>query len=459
MNIAGILNADIHTRGNLASLEAERYGDLPTSGSMTLMNFTYSDNELPYSVAITEAAASFSPQFMELQQLNGTVGKSDFSATGRVENYLGYVFEDNQVIKGALDVKSKYIDLNEFMVEEESPSVSSADSVASVIPVPANVDVTITASLAQVEVLDLSLANAMGRMIIRDETLDMSALNFNMLGGEFGVKGLYSTRNMDEPRYEFGLDVRNVSIAQSFRSFEMVRRFAPIAEQVTGTYSADFNINGLLNPDMTAKLTSVDAKGMLEVMQATLQNSNILSGISSLTSLNTPSEFNFSDVVMAFEIHEGKLQVNPFDFELGGYPTTVEGATSIDGSIAYKITMEVPASKLGGSLSGFLSQAGVTKGNGDEVIPVTIGLGGTYRDPRPELMMQEQKDQVTEAVKEEAKAKAEDLITDLLGKKVPPDSTGADSLKQDSTSTDLKEEATKVIKDLFKKKKKQDGDQ
>ncbi len=460
MQIAGIINADIHTSGNLASLEAERYNELPTSGTVTLMNFTYSDNELPYSVAITEAAASFDPRFMQVQQMNGTIGKSDFSATGRVENYLGYVFEDNQTLKGSMDVKSKYIDLNEFMVEEESAAaVTATDSAASVIPVPANVDFEVTTSLAQVDVLDLSLTNAMGRMIVRDETVDLSGLNFNMLGGEFGVKGTYSTQNEEEPRYAFGLDIKQVSIAQSFKAFEMVRKFAPIAEKLTGTYSANFNINGLLNEDMTAKLNTVDARGMLELMQATLQNSQILSGISSLTSLNTPSEFNLSDVIMAFEIRDGKLLVNPFDFVLGGYPTTVEGATSIDGSIAYKIQMDVPASKLGGSLSGFLTQSGVTTGDGEQVIPVTIGLGGTYKDPQPQLMMQEQKDQVKDAIKEEASTRAEDLISDLLKKKTGSDTAKSDSLKQDSTKTDLQDEATKVIKDLFKKKKKQDGDQ
>lgn len=460
MEVAGILNADVHTRGNVQALEAERYGELPTSGSMALMNFSYRDNELPYTVTVSEAAAAFTPGYMELQQLNGTVGESDFSATGRVENYLGYIFEENQVVRGNLDIKSKYINLNEFMEEDTDAGAPAAgDSVVSVIPVPANVDLTITSSLAQVDVLDLSLTNASGRLNIANESLDLNGLSFNMLGGGFGVNGVYSTRNKSEPRYEFGLDVNKISIAQSFKAFEMVRKFAPVAEQLTGTYSADFNISGLLNEDMTAKLNSVDASGMLEVMQATLQNSEILTGIASLTSLNTPSELTLSDVLMSFQISDGKLLVKPFNFNLGGYPATVEGATAIDGSIAYKITMDVPASRLGSTLSGFLSQAGVSKSNGKEVIPVTIGLGGTYEQPEPRLMMQEQKDQVEDALKEEAKEQAEDLITDLLGKKTVPDSVAADSLKQDSTQTDLQEEATKVIKDLFKRKKKNDGDQ
>jgi uncharacterized protein involved in outer membrane biogenesis len=465
MTLAGLLNADVHTRGNLEALEAERYLELPTSGNMTLTNFVYSDKELPYNVTISEAAATFNPEFMELQQFNGTVGRSDFAAKGRVSNYMGYVFGENQVIKGNLDVKSKFLDLNEFMTEEEdSPTTVSSDSVTTVIPVPENIDFQVTASLAQVQVLDLDMTNAMGSLSVKDQTLNLEDFNFNMLGGEFGVKGLYSTADMNNPRYNFGLDVENVSIAQSFKAFDMVRKFAPIAELLTGTFSADFSLNGLLNEDMSARLNTVDAEGMLEIMQATLQNSDILQKVSSLTSLNTPSEVSLTDVLMAFEINDGKLLVNPFNFSLGGYPTTVQGATSIDGSIAYAMTMNVPAGKLGSTLSGFLSQAGVSKTSGDdEVIPISLGLGGTYKNPEAKLLMDDQKKAVTDALKEEAKEevkdKATDLLNNLLGTKKPADTLATDSLKQDSTQVDVKEEATKIINDLFKKKKKKENDQ
>ncbi len=455
VKMAGLLNADVHTRGDMSALEAERYQDLPTSGNVSLTGFSYQDNALPYNVTISEAAASFNPRNMELQQLNGTIGKSDFAASGTVTNYMGYIFGENQELEGSLDVKSKFLDLNEFMVEDEdAPATMEPDSAASVIPVPKDINFTITTSIAQVDMLNLSLTNAMGNMTLKDETMNLEDLSFNMLGGEFGVQGSYSTKDVESPAYSFGLDIEKVSIAQSFRAFEMVRRFAPIAEKLTGTFSADFSLDGLLNKDMTARLNTVNAEGMLEVMQATLQNSDILTKIAGVTSLNTPSELTFNDVIMAFAIRDGKLQVNPFDFNLGGYKTTIAGATSIDGSIDYKLTMDVPASSLGSSLSGFLTQSGLTQGE-NETVPVTIGLGGTYRDPKPELQMDEQKQQVKEALQGEAKEQARDLLNNLLEK----DSATADSVKQDSSKTDIKEEATKVIQDLFKKKKKTEDDQ
>lgn len=460
MKLGGLLNADIHTQGNLEALEAERYMELPTRGNVTLMNFTYTDSELPYEIAISEAAATFNPQYMELQQLNGTVGKSDFAATGRVSNYMGYIFGENQVIKGNLDLKSTYLDLNQFMTEDEaSPTSTSTDSTEAVIPVPKNIDFTISAAAAQVDVLDLAMTNAMGNLSVRNETMNLENFNFNMLGGEFGVKGLYSTVDIEKPNYNFDLGLKSVSIAQSFKAFDMVKQFAPIAELLTGTYSANFNLSGLLNEEMSPLLNTVDAKGMLNILQATMQNSPILTKISSLTNLNTPNELNLNDVLMNFEIHDGKLFVNPFNFTLGGYATSAEGATSIDGSIAYTMTMNVPSDKLGSTLTSFLSQAGVSKGDG-ELIPISLALGGTYKDPQPKLLLDEQKEMVKEALKEEAKQevkdKASDLLNTIIGGKKPVDSLAADSLKQDSTKTDVKEEATKIINDLFKKKKKDD---
>jgi flagellar basal body-associated protein FliL len=93
------------------------------------------------------------------------------------------------------------------------------------------------------------------------------------------------------------------------------------------------------------------------------------------------------------------------------------------------------------------------------MVPVTIGLGGSFLSPSPKLMMDEQKQQVkdaaTAAVKEETKKQADKLIGNLLGKP-KADSTKTDSTKTapENTTDKLKKEATDKIQNLLKKKKK-----
>ena len=145
MTLAGKVKANIQTKGNYAALEAERYNQLPTSGSASLDNFKYITADLP-AVAISQASMVFDPQRIALQKMNGTVGKSDFNVTGSVLNYLGYVFGENEIIKGNVKFNSTMFDLNEFMSEEEEV-VAEDTSTYSVIEIPRNIDFTLTSDV------------------------------------------------------------------------------------------------------------------------------------------------------------------------------------------------------------------------------------------------------------------------------------------------------------------------
>ena len=47
MTLLGKLKADVHTKGNYAALEAERYDQLPTSGTASVQDFKYVTDDLP----------------------------------------------------------------------------------------------------------------------------------------------------------------------------------------------------------------------------------------------------------------------------------------------------------------------------------------------------------------------------------------------------------------------------
>lgn len=320
--------------------------------------------------------------------------------------------------------------------------------------------------------MDFNITDATGDIIVRDGVANLSNLKFNMLGGTFLLGGKYDTKDPDKPGYDLDLNVENLSISESFKAFSMVRKFAPIAQSMSGTVSTDFNISGLLAQDFMPKLETVSGGGLLKIVQASLNNdSKIVSGLTSVTKLNDNEDVTLKNVVMSATIKDGRLSVKPFGFNFGAYPGKVEGSTGIDGSIDYNVKMDVPAGKLGTQASGLTSQLGL--GNVDEntIIPLNIGMTGTALDPKIQLLGTGAKQQVKDAVvtkaKDEAKDAAKDALKDvvmdsaagniigtLLNKK---DST-KDSTAVDSTKTEVKEQieekAKETIKNLFNKRKK-----
>jgi len=459
MTLAGKVKADLQTKGKMSDLNAQRYDKLPTSGSASLKDFKYTSRDLPYAVTLAQAEMSFDPKKIEMKNVTGTIGRSDFTVYGAVSNYIGYVFGKNELLKGSVTFNSNLLDLNEFMTDSGEETTTSDTTSFGVIPIPKNIDFLLKSSIRTVRMMDFTITNASGDIIVKDGIANLSGLSFNMLGGAFTVTGTYNPTDLAHPKYDFGLKIENLSIAQSAASFSLVRTYAPVAGLVNGNFSTDFKISGELLQNMMPNLKTVNGDGLVKIAQAALKESKLVAGITSLTKLDNTSEVTMKDVLMSASIKNGRLSVKPFDVKFGDYKTTVTGSTGIDGSIDYSLKMDVPAGKLGTQFNSFVSQytGGKTDPNG--MIPLTIGLGGTFTSPQPKLLMTEQKQQVqqavTTAVKQEAEKKATELVSGLLNKnQSKPDSVKKDSIaKPEDPKKKAVEEGVKTIQNLLKKKK------
>jgi hypothetical protein len=465
MTLAGKVKANIETKGKYSDVEASRYDRLPTSGTASLKDFKFNSKDLPYNITISQSEAVFDPKKVELKNTQGTIGKSDFSITGAINNYIGYLFNSNETIKGTVNFNSTLLDLNEFMTDTEEATTTDTTSFG-VIPVPDNIDFLLRSDIKTVKMMDFVISNAVGDIVVKDGVANLNGIKFNMLGGAFVVSGSYNTKDIKHPLYDFGMKIDNLSIQQVANSFSIVKTYAPIAGLVTGSFGTDFKISGELGQDMLPKMNTVNAGGLIKIAQAALTQSNLVSSITSLTKLDDANQVTLKDVIMSATIKEGLLSVKPFDVKFGSYVTNVSGSTGLDGTINYLLKMNVPAGKLGSQLQGFINQnTGST--NSTSEIPVTIGLGGTYKEPKTSLMTQEQQQQVQEAVTAAAEEKGKQAIDDVLAGKKPEDAikdifnpkkdTAKTTLK-DTTKTDVQQETQKVLEDklqnLLKKKKK-----
>lgn len=128
--------------------------------------------------------------------------------------------------------------------------------------------------------------------------------------------------------------------------------------------------------------------------------------------------------------------------------------------------MNVPAGKLGSQFQSLVNQY-TGSNNSTSEIPLQIGLGGSFTDPKVTLLAQEQKEQVKEAITTAAQEKGKQAVQDLLAGEKPKDALNnllnpkkdstAKPASADSTKTDVKQEAQKALENklqnLLKKKK------
>ena len=90
----------------MSMIEKEQYEDFKASGNMAVQNMLVAMTGYP-EVKINKAGFDFTPAYAAMTDTNMNIGgKSDFTLSGRLSNYIPYLLKD-QTIRGNLSMQFK----------------------------------------------------------------------------------------------------------------------------------------------------------------------------------------------------------------------------------------------------------------------------------------------------------------------------------------------------------------
>ena len=386
-NLKGILNADITTAFDMASLENKRYQNTKTTGKASVSGFEYASEELKNPVAITKAAVSFNPNTVTLDSFNGKTGNTDFNAKGTLTNLLGFMFNDEN-IEGNFTLNSNQFALNDFMVEEteeaeteESGGESGSTTGEERIKIPSFLDCTIEASANTVVYDNLNLKNVKGTLIIKDETATVKNLTSNLFGGTLGLSGSVSTKQKNST-FDMNLGMNNFNIAESFAGLELFKVLTPLATAIQGKLNSDIKISGNLKDDLTPNLSTISGSLLAELLNPTVdaQKAPLVSALDSKLSFLNTKEINLDGLKTALTFDNGSVKVKPFTLNYKDIAIDVNGSHSFDKQMDYSATLNVPAKYLGTEVNQLIAQLN-DESVGEVTVPVTANIGGNFTSP------------------------------------------------------------------------------
>lgn len=476
--LKGILDANLNTNFDMNSLENSQYQNTKNSGTLALKGFEYSSEEFKNPILIDDASIALTGDNVNLKSFVAKTGQTDLSATGTIENLLGYMF-NKETLKGNFELNSNTFAINDFMMasqEEEASTETQKESETTQkkeqptaqtgeeeIKIPSFLDATIKAKANKVIYDNLSLNQVSGTMIIKDETVTLKDITSNIFGGSLALNGAVSTKG-EVPDFNLDLGMKNFSIAESFQGMEMLQAIAPIADALTGTLNSTFDIKGNLNSDFTPNLLSISGNALAEALINGVdpEKGKLLSVLSQKVNFLNASEEKPKDVKAALSFDNGKVNVKPFSFQVEDIDVEVAGSHGFDKSMAYNLTFEVPAKYLGKDVSNVLAQLDDPEAE-SMAVPVTATIGGSYTNPSISTDLGSTASALTKKLVERQKQKLigqgtdklKDALGDILGGSKAKDSTTtANDTVQASKDDQLKNTAGKVLQGLFGNKKK-----
>lgn len=451
LNLKGILNADVSTAFDMATIEAKKYENTKTSGKLEVRNFEYHAASMANPVEISTITMAFNPQTVQLREFAGVTGKSDFNATGTVTNLLGFMF-NNESVKGNFELRSNTFSVNDFMVDDtdnssekqpEKEEKSKSKTVEERIKIPAFLDCSISASAQQVLYDNLVIKDVKGNLRIQDETATLSDMTSSIFKGRMTFNGEVSTKP-ETPVFKMDLGMDDLQIGETFKSLDLFKVLAPVADVLEGKLKSRVNISGNLTNDLTVDLQTISGNVLAELLAADInpEKAKLLSLLTSKLEFIKLDKINLKGLKTALSFENGMVQVKPFTLHYQDISIDVTGGHSFDKKLDYNATLQVPSKYLGPEVNSLIGKIDV-KELDSLTLPVTANIGGVYTNPVISTDFTTGIKQLTSRLVEIEKQKlisqGKDKAKELIGGILSGSGSKKDSTKrQDSTQAVIK---------------------
>lgn len=451
--LSGILNADVVTKFDMKSVEANEYEKMQNSGNMTLTGFNYTD-EANKITHINKAVVQFTNTRINLQEFEATTGKTDVKINGTLDNFYGFLFK-NQVLKGNFNLNSDQFAVADFM-SSETPKADGA-KLKEPVKIPAFLDCTLSAKANSVLYDNLTLKDVSGKIIIKDQKATLENVKSSIFGGTIALSGAVSTKGK-VPVFNMNLGMNTVDIQQTFTQLDMMKKIAPIAKVINGKLNSTIKLSGNLDAlVLTPNLESITGDLIGQLLSTTIneENATLLNKLDENIGFIDLKKINLNNLKAILSFKDGKVNVNPFDIKYQDIKINVSGTHGFDQSMNYNVKFDVPAKYLGTEANKLIQKLSAADAAKLENIPVTAMLSGNFKEPK---ITTDTKQAVTNLITQLVQNQKDQLInqgTSALGNLLNPNPK--DTTKTPTpTKEDIKVKATEALQNLFNKKKKEE---
>ena len=446
-DLSGILNADISTNFDMNSIENGNYQNIKNAGNINVNDFKYNGKDVAKAFYIKKTGITFNTNSIKLNEFDAKTGDSDVSITGNLDNFYGFLFK-NQVLKGDFTLKSNTFKVSDFLTTNASSTENKEETEQ--LKIPAFLDCKFYANAKNVTYDNINLKNVSGTIYAKDETVDLQNLKSEVYGGNIAFTGKVSTKG-DISKFNMALNLKELNIAESFGTLEMLKSIAPIAKTIEGKINSTVNLSGNLNKDMTPNLETItgDLFGKLLNPKLNASNSKSLSLLGSKLSFLDTDKLNLDGINAFLSFDNGQVNVKPIPLKYKDIGIEISGNHNFDNTMNYNLVFDVPVKYFGSDVTNIISKLSAKDVAEMKSVPIQANLVGSFSSPSFTTNLKDATSNLVKDLIEKQKQslidKGKDKLLNILSGNTKTDST--------KTTKDNNDDKVKnLLNGLFKKK-------
>lgn len=423
--LGGEVFSNIIIKGNLSSIEEEKYNEFKSSGQLTIDNLIYESDLIDYSIALNSLDFEFYSDRLALNECLLKIGESDLSINGELHNYIQFILKD-ELIEGEFNVNSQFLDLDELYMDSFSDTSENAlnnetinDSSQinnEVFDLPKNIDFSLTTNIKKAIYDSLQLKNLSGKLIIKNGVLNFNDLAMNLFKGSVKMKGDYFAISNRRAQMNFDMELNEISFDEAYLYFNPVKKYAPLVKFFNGDFTTKMNAEILFDENYNPIYNSISSNGNLKSKKVEVLDFPALDQLKDMVKEVLDNNNTIEDLNLSYHLKDGKFSIDKTPLKLKEFSASIYGSTSISQELDYTLETKLPISLINknitNGISRVLNQSNLSE-KLDEPIPLAIKIGGTVLSPKLLTNFTNQKEDVKDEIIAKGKEKVEEKIKEV----------------------------------------------
>lgn len=352
MDITGYAKADLSLQGKQSYATTGQYDKLDNRGTIILKNIKATSELFPKAFYIKQGNFRFKNEKMWFEKFLASYGKSDFNINGYLLNTINYFLESKGTLSGNFNMKSKLINVDEFMALEKGENKDRNTEVeyakedhpkmSGVVIVPKNLNVALTTNVDKVEYNGLVLNKLNGKVGIAKSNFFLENTTFNIIDCIVGIDASYKDESPTMANFNAHFKAKDFSVQRAYKEIPMFREMVTAAEKAEGIISVDYKIKGDLNGNMGPIYESLEGEGILNLRDVKVKGLKLLDGISSKTGQKGLNNPDMKGIEIKSSIDNNLIHIEDFTFSVASFRPSIKGTTSFSGLLDLRMRLGLP---------------------------------------------------------------------------------------------------------------------
>lgn len=408
-SIKGNIGFDTKIKANLADKNTSNiWKQAGNYGKFNLLVNNLKIKDFDKKIDHLEANFALNGANLDIEKCNVNLNQSDVKISGSLNNFLGYLFGDNENLIANINYNSNYVDMEHVIF---MPETKKANTTESKYNLPQNIDLLINANIDKFKYNNFIANNLSCKIQVLPMQIIINQAKLNALNGSINFAAKVLNSKQGNYFVESKIDLKNINVTEAFKQCNNFGQTNITAQNLKGIYNGTIDFAGIWDEKLNCKTDKIYAQIKIQLLNGELINYKPLAALSNFVSLNDLQNLKFAELNNTIEIREQTITIPKMLIENNAVNITLSGSQNFDNFIDYDLKVnlsEVLRKKLKAKDNEFGEEDEKKKG---------INLFINMRGPIDNLKFVYNKSAVKQNIKEKAKVEGKTII-EILKKEV-----------------------------------------